>query len=64
MRSILIDGLGHAWSGGNANYKFFDALGPDASQLIMEFLLSYRLPADLLRAAARASESTSSRAAI
>ena len=57
VRSILIDGLGHAWSGGDASHKFFDPLGPDASQLIMEFLLSCRLPAGLLRAAARASES-------
>lgn len=47
VRIILIDGLGHAWSGGDAKYKFFDAMGPDASQLIIDFLLPYRLPADL-----------------
>jgi poly(hydroxyalkanoate) depolymerase family esterase len=47
LRSILIDGLGHAWSGGDARHKFFDPAGPDASQLILEFLLPHRLPADL-----------------
>jgi len=45
VRTILIEGLGHAWSGGDAKYKFFDAMGPDASQLIIDFLLPYRLPA-------------------
>lgn len=47
LRSILIDGLGHAWSGGDARHKFFDPTGPDASRLILEFLLQHRLPADL-----------------
>ncbi len=47
LRSVLIDGLGHAWSGGDARDKFFDPAGPDASQLILEFLLPHRLPADL-----------------
>jgi poly(hydroxyalkanoate) depolymerase family esterase len=46
LRSILIDGLGHAWSGGDASHKFFDPAGPDASRLILEFLLPHRLPAD------------------
>ena len=47
LRSILIDGLGHAWSGGDARHKFFDPTGPDASRLILEFLLLHRLPAEL-----------------
>jgi poly(hydroxyalkanoate) depolymerase family esterase len=47
LRSILIDGLGHAWSGGDARHKFFDPAGPDASRLILEFLMSYRLPTEL-----------------
>jgi poly(hydroxyalkanoate) depolymerase family esterase len=47
LRSILIDGLGHAWSGGDARHKFFDPAGPDASRLILEFLLPHRLPTDL-----------------
>lgn len=44
LRRLLIDGLGHAWSGGDPQHKFFDPAGPDASQLILDFLLSYRLP--------------------
>jgi len=46
LRGILIDGLGHAWSGGDARYLFSDPAGPEASRLILEFLLSHRLPAD------------------
>jgi poly(hydroxyalkanoate) depolymerase family esterase len=47
LRSILIDGLGHAWSGGDARHKLFDPAEPDASRLILDFLLPHRLPADL-----------------
>lgn len=47
LRSMLIDGLGHAWSGGDARHKLFDPAGPDASRLILEFLLPHRLPEDL-----------------
>jgi poly(hydroxyalkanoate) depolymerase family esterase len=47
IRSILIDGLGHRWSGGDAHHMFFDPAGPDASRLILEFLLQYRLPTDM-----------------
>jgi poly(hydroxyalkanoate) depolymerase family esterase len=35
--SVRIEGLQHAWSGGNAALPFNDALGPDASQLIVTF---------------------------
>jgi poly(3-hydroxybutyrate) depolymerase len=42
----LIDGLGHAWSGGDARHKHFDAAGPDASRLIIEFLLHAPAVAD------------------
>jgi poly(hydroxyalkanoate) depolymerase family esterase len=44
IRSILIDGLGHGWSGGDAHHMFFDPAGPHASRLILEFLLQHRLP--------------------
>jgi poly(hydroxyalkanoate) depolymerase family esterase len=43
IRSIVIDGLGHGWSGGAAHHMFFDAGGPDASQLVLEFLWQHRL---------------------
>lgn len=35
--SVRINGLQHAWSGGNAALPFNDALGPDASKLIVAF---------------------------
>lgn len=33
----LVDGLGHAWSGGAAKLAFSDAQGPDASALVWAF---------------------------
>ncbi|MEO7760469.1 MAG: hypothetical protein ABIS68_01015 [Casimicrobiaceae bacterium] len=30
-------GMGHAWSGGDSAVPFHDALGPDASALMMGF---------------------------
>jgi poly(hydroxyalkanoate) depolymerase family esterase len=40
IRSLLIEGLGHAWSGGDSRHKYFEAAGPDASRLILEFIES------------------------
>jgi len=45
LRSILIDGLGHAWSGGDARQVFNDPMPPDASRLIWDFLSKFRRPA-------------------
>ena len=47
IRSIVIDGLGHGWSGGDPHHVFFDAAGPDASRLVLEFLWQHRLAADI-----------------
>lgn len=44
LRTVVIDGLGHAWSGGDARHEYFDATGPEATQLILEFLLPLRRP--------------------
>ncbi len=44
LRSILIDGLGHAWSGGDAREAFNDPTPPDASRLIWDFLSRFRRP--------------------
>jgi poly(hydroxyalkanoate) depolymerase family esterase len=44
LRSILIDGLGHAWSGGNEQEVFNDPTPPDASRLIWDFLAKFRRP--------------------
>jgi len=37
VRSVLIEGLGHAWSGGNAREEYHDAKGPEATRLIAAF---------------------------
>ena len=42
LRSILIDGLGHAWSGGDEREAFNDGALPDASRLIWDFLSRFR----------------------
>lgn len=34
---LRIEGLGHAWSGGDANFSFNDASPPDTTQLILDF---------------------------
>ena len=42
LRKIMVEGLGHAWSGGDERHPFNDSQGPDASQLIWEFLREFR----------------------
>jgi hypothetical protein len=42
FRQILIEGLGHAWSGGDARYEFNDASKPDASRLILDYLMQFQ----------------------
>ena len=42
VRSLVVEGLGHAWSGGDPRQPFNDAAGPDASRIILEFLLRHR----------------------
>jgi poly(3-hydroxybutyrate) depolymerase len=41
---MLIEGLGHAWSGGSKAGTFTDERGPDATDAILKFLLAHRLP--------------------
>jgi len=48
LSKVLVEGLGHAWSGGDACYEFNDAGGPAASRLILEFMMQYRREASLL----------------
>jgi len=40
LRTILVEGLGHAWSGGDPRREYFDEPAPDATALILEFLLA------------------------
>ncbi len=42
LRSILVDGLGHAWSGGDERLPFNDPAQPDTSRLVWEFFSSFR----------------------
>jgi poly(3-hydroxybutyrate) depolymerase len=42
LRKVLVEGLGHAWSGGDSRYEFNDDAGPDASRLILDFVSQYQ----------------------
>ncbi len=42
LRKIIVEGLGHAWSGGDARFEFNDAAGPDAGRLILDFVRRYQ----------------------
>jgi poly(hydroxyalkanoate) depolymerase family esterase len=42
IRSVLIEGLGHAWSGGDTTLSY-NAAGPDASRLVVDFFSRHRL---------------------
>jgi poly(3-hydroxybutyrate) depolymerase len=48
-RLVEIDGLGHAWSGGNATLRFNDAQAPDALAMVGEFLRDIRRPSATMR---------------
>ncbi len=41
VRHIEIQGLAHAWSGGDAAHGYFDAREPDATHLIWDFLSDF-----------------------
>ena len=43
VETLVVDGLGHAWSGGSKLGTFTDERGPDATSEIMRFLLAHRL---------------------
>ena len=43
LRQVMVEGLGHAWSGGDDRYQFNDASGPEASRLILDFVMQYQL---------------------
>lgn len=41
LQKILVDGMGHAWSGGSSAGTYTDPKGPDASALSWEFFRSH-----------------------
>jgi poly(hydroxyalkanoate) depolymerase family esterase len=41
---VMVDGLGHAWSGGSAAGTYADPQGPSASELIAEFFARHPMP--------------------
>lgn len=43
IRTIMVAGLGHAWSGGSDDYHFSDPLGPNASEMICDFFAEHGL---------------------
>ena len=45
VRKVTISGLGHAWSGGVADYPYNDPHGPNASELICDFFAEHGLRA-------------------
>jgi poly(hydroxyalkanoate) depolymerase family esterase len=42
IREIVVEGLAHAWSGGDARHPFNDAAGPSATELIWDFTSQHR----------------------
>jgi poly(hydroxyalkanoate) depolymerase family esterase len=42
IREIVVDGLAHAWSGGDEQHPFNDAAGPSAARLIWDFASRHR----------------------
>jgi poly(hydroxyalkanoate) depolymerase family esterase len=42
LRKIVVEGMGHAWSGGDERHPFNYAAGPDASRLIWDFVSMFR----------------------
>lgn len=42
LRVVRIAGLGHAWSGGDPNFRFNAEAGPEASRMMLEFFGRHR----------------------
>lgn len=42
LRKVLVEGLDHAWSGGNGEHPFNDPKGPDATRMIWEFVSGFQ----------------------
>ncbi len=42
LKKVLVEGLDHAWSGGNGEHPFNDPNGPEASRMIWEFFAGFQ----------------------
>jgi len=42
VKLVEVEGLGHAWSGGDDRYDYHSATGPDASAMMWEFFREHR----------------------
>jgi poly(3-hydroxybutyrate) depolymerase len=42
VRRVVIEGLAHAWSGGDPRWPYNDPRGPDASEMIWDFFVEHR----------------------
>ncbi len=43
VEQVMVDGMAHAWAGGDAAGSYTDAKGPDASRLIWDFFAAHRM---------------------
>lgn len=41
IKHYKINGMGHAWSGGNGSYSFTDGSGPNSSQIMWDFFKNF-----------------------
>lgn len=42
VRKVVVEDMGHAWSGGDPKHPFNDPKGPDASRMVWEFFSRHR----------------------
>ena len=49
LKKVLVEGLGHAWSGGNPAGSYTDPKGPDASRMMWTFFQQWTLQAPAIQ---------------
>lgn len=51
LQQVMVDRLGHAWSGGREGHRYADPAGPDAGAMFWRFFDRYRLDPETLEPA-------------